>query len=61
MILSVYGGDVKDMTNDSKKIPFTFRIKEDLNDRIEKEAKALGITKTAYITMTLNKTMNQEK
>ena len=49
------------MTNDKKKIPFTFRINKALNDRIEKQANELGVSKNAFITMTLDKSMKQEK
>lgn len=47
------------MTNDAKK-NFTFRMKRELSDKIGEEAKKLGITKTAYITMVLHKAMEKK-
>ena len=49
------------MTKQLKKVNFTFRITKELRDQIEKEASALGISKNAYITMTLHKALNKNK
>lgn len=50
------------MTNDANKTRknFTLRIKDDLSEKIAKEADSLGLTKTAFITMIIHKAMNQK-
>jgi predicted DNA binding CopG/RHH family protein len=48
------------MTNDAKK-NFTLRIKNELSEKVEKEASNLGISQTAYITMVLHKALREEK
>jgi predicted DNA-binding protein len=42
------------MTNDTKK-RFTLRMKNETNDKLEKSAERLGLTKNAFITMVLHK------
>ena len=49
------------MTNGDEKVRFTFRMRKDLNDRLESEAKALGVTRSAYITMILQKSTKLKK
>jgi predicted HicB family RNase H-like nuclease len=50
------------MTNDANKIRknFTLRIKSELSQKIEEEAAKVGISQTAYITMTLHKALQNE-
>lgn len=49
------------MTNDAKRKNFTFRMKTELNDKVSEESTKLGISKTAYITMVLHRSMNQSQ
>ena len=44
-----------------KKLKFTLYMTEQLSEQVEKEASTLGISKNAYITMTLHKALNKDK
>ncbi|WP_408631594.1 toxin-antitoxin system HicB family antitoxin [Metabacillus kandeliae] len=45
------------MTKDDKKISYSLRMSCELHDKITAEATKLGISKSAYITMILHKTV----
>jgi len=49
------------MTKDAKnpRKNFTFRMKNELSDKVKEEANNLGISQTAYITMVLHKAIKQ--
>lgn len=48
------------MTNADKKVPFTLRMKKELSEKIQKEAKSRGISKNAYINQILHKVAKEE-
>lgn len=45
------------MTNDKAK--FTLRIKDDLNDKLSKASAGMGISKNAFILMTLTEKLDR--
>jgi|SRR5699024_8385403 len=54
------GGDANMHTkDDKKKRNFTLRIKDEMHDRIESEASKLGISKNAFVSMVIHKTLNK--
>jgi len=62
VILIYVGGDANMHTKGTKeKRGFTLRLKDDVHDRIEREASSLGISKNAYISMVIHKKLNDGK
>lgn len=52
--------DVKMVSNDDK-INFTLRIKKNLDERIGEESEKLGVSKNAFILMTLSEKLMERK
>ena len=48
------------VTNKEKKRNFTLRLSEEIHEKIEKEASELGLSKNAYISMVIHKTVNKK-
>src|SRR5699024_7051507 len=62
-VLLIYvGGAANIHTKGTKETRgFTLRSKDDVHDRIEREASSLGISKNAYISMDIHKKLNDGK
>ena len=45
--------------NNTKRVQFTLRVDQKVNEKLEKEAALLGMSKNAYISMLLHKEINK--
>lgn len=48
------------MTKKEQKRNFTLRLSEDVHKKIEKQASELGLSKNAFISMIIHKTVNNK-
>ncbi len=45
-------------SNNKRKRNFTLRLSDEIHEKIEKQAAEIGLSKNAYITMIIYKTVN---